>query len=278
MTKLITIITLCAVVLATLTVAGSVAAQEREMDPGAVVVAVYEAVQAHDLARAGALLADDAVLVLMPPPPGTDGAFVGKEAVLGWYESLSKNNFAAEFQDAQVSGNRVTITLLGRSDDLPIAPIVFDGTGIVQGGLVKTLSWVMTPETLAKLDAAMAQLASRDLAVRYMEELWNQGELAVVDEIIAEDFVSYSYPIPQGDRAALRESVAAFRAENPNAYFTYDDITVTDDRLLIVSTMMVRPEGAAADVEGEPAGGPMVLILSMKDGKITERWLFTTPE
>lgn len=109
-----------------------------------------------------------------------------------------------------------------------------------------------------------------------MEELWNQGDLSVADELLAEDFVSHNFPA--GDREALKGAVAGFRAENPNAYFTYDDITVADDRVFIVNTMMVRPEGAAADAEDEPAGGPMVLILGVKDGKFTDRWLFVSPE
>jgi ketosteroid isomerase-like protein len=108
-----------------------------------------------------------------------------------------------------------------------------------------------------------------------MEELWNQGDLSVADELLAEDFVSHNFPT--GDLEALKGAVAGFRAENPNAYFAYDDISVADDRVFIVNTMMVRPEGAAADAEGEPAGGPMVLILSVKDGKFTDRWLFVSP-
>ena len=108
---------------------------------------------------------------------------------------------------------------------------------------MKSLSWVFTPEFTAKMGAAMAQLATKAAAARYMEELWNQGDLSVADELLAEDFVSHNFPA--GDREALKGAVAGFRAENPNAYFTYDDITVADDRVFIVNTMMVRPEGAA---------------------------------
>ena len=276
MKKFIKMVTLFAVLLAMLTLPAGVAAQEQETDPAAVVEAAYAAVQANDLERAGTYLADDVVLVLVPPPPGTNGTFVGKDAVLGWYENLIKNNFAIEFSDADVSGNRVSITNQTWVDDLPIAPVEFDGTGIVQDGLIKTLSWVITPDSAAKLEAAIAQLAAKAAAARYMEELWNQGDLTVADELLAEDFVSHNFPA--GDREALKGAVAGFRAENPNAYFAYDDPIVTEDRVFIVNTMMVRPEGAAADAEGEPAGGPMVLILGVKDGKFTDRWLFVSPE
>jgi ketosteroid isomerase-like protein len=275
MKKFTTIITLFVVMLAMLTIPVGVAAQEQETDPAAVVEAVYAAVQANDLERAGTYLADDVVLVLIPPPPGTNGTFVGKGAVLGWYENLTKNNFAIEFNNADVSGNRVSITNLTWVDDLPITPVEFDGTGIVQDGLIKTLSWVITPASMAKLETAIAQLEIKAAATRYMEELWNEGDLSVADELLADDFVSHNFPA--GDREALKGAVAGFRTENPNAYFAYDDITVVDGRVFIVNTMMVRPEGASADAEGEPQGGPMVLILGVKDGKFTDLWLFVSP-
>lgn len=50
------------------------------------------------------------------------------------------------------------------------------------------------------------------------------------------------------------------------------------DRAFVVSTMTIRPEGAAPDAEGEPAGSPMVLVLGIEDGKITDRWLYCHAE
>jgi hypothetical protein len=108
-------------------------------------------------------------------------------------------------------------------EGLGIAPAEFDGVAVVQDGLLKSLSWVFTPAFTAKMGAAMAQLETKAAAARYMEELWNQGDLAVADELLADDFVSHNHPA--GDRAALKDAVAGFRAENPNAYFTYDDIS-----------------------------------------------------
>lgn len=75
-------------------------------------------------------------------------------------------------------------------------------------------------------------------------------------------------------RDVLKENIVGFRAENPNAYFTLDDVTMTEDQAIIINTMMVRPEGAAANAEGEPAGSPMVLVLGLEDDKITDRWLY----
>jgi len=278
MKKFITIITLFAVMLAMLAASNSVAAQEEEMNPAEVVAAVYAAVGAGDIESAVSMLADDAVLVLIPPPQGLDGTFIGKKEIGDWYQGLAAGNGRSEFSDISVAGNTASMKLAFYHDSfegLGIAPAEFDGVAVVQDGLVKSLSWVFTPAFAAKMEATVAQQAIKAAAARWMEELWNQGDLAVADELLADDFVSHNFPA--GDRETIKGAVAGFRKDNPNAYFTYDDITVAGDRVFIVNTMMVRPEGAPADAEGEPDGGPMVVILGVKDGKFTDRWLFMLP-
>jgi ketosteroid isomerase-like protein len=272
------VITLFVVALGMLMIPFGVSAQEEGMNPADVVEAIYAAVGEKDIDAAVALLADDAVLTLVPPPAGLDGTFIGKAEIGGWYKTLAEGNGRFEITNVSVAGNTASMKLAFYDDlfeELGVAPAEFDGVAVVQDGLVKSLNWVFTPQFAAKMGAAMAQQAVKAAAARYMEELWNQGDLAVADEILADDFVSHNFPA--GDREALKGAVTGFRAENPNAYFAYDDPLVTEDRVFIINTMMVRPEGAAADVEGEPAGGPMVLVLGVKDGKFTDRWLFVSP-
>lgn len=130
------------------------------------------------------------------------------------------------------------------------------------------------PEADVKL--ALALEANRAVVVRYMEELWNQGDLAVADEVLAEDFVSHNFPA--GDREALKGAIAGFRAENPNAYFDLNDIVVTVDKAFIQNTLMVRPEGAPANARGEAVSPPMMLVLGVEDDRITDRWLYMWAE
>ena len=268
MYKLLSIIFVCTLILG---MAGASAqAEDAAMNPAEVIKAVYDAVENQDLASAGALLADDAVLVLIPPPPGTDGTFVGKEAVLGWYENLIQNNIAIEFSNAEVSGDRATITNLTWVDDLPVGPVEFDGTGIVQDGLVKTISWVITPASMAELEAAFSMGANKTLADRYMQELWIEGNLEVADELLSEDFVSYTFP--PGDREVIKGAVAGYHADHPNGSFSVDEVIVTDDKIVIRGAALDVPEGAAEGAEPEPFDW-WIVTMSVEDGKITDRWL-----
>ncbi len=273
MKKLIAGVVVFAVVLMALAGSSSVAAQESAMDPAAVVEAVYAAVEAQDLETAGEYLAEDAVLVLIPPPPETDGTFVGKDAVLGWYENLIANNIAIEFSDAAVDGDRVTIKNLTWVDDLPLAPVEFDGSAIVQDGLIKTISWVITPESMAELDAAFERQANMAVVERYFEELWNQGDLDVIDEIIAEDFVSHSFPTGEG-RDAMREMVTGFRENFPGVTIIVDQVIFEGNRAFVVSRI-AGPDGASETAEGDIED---ILVFDLEDGKITDRWYFVQPE
>jgi ketosteroid isomerase-like protein len=251
------------IVLTLVFVTSGVEAQGPEMDPAQVIEDVYEAVMQNDLDTAGSYLAEDAVLVILPAPPDTNGTFVGKEAVLGWYQNLVENNITIEFRDAQVAGERVTITNNTIVDDLPI-PVDFDGTAIVQDGKVTTMSWVMTPESQAALDATLEKIAAEEIVNRWLY-LWDtvNGDLEGAEEILSDDFVSNN--MPEGDRDAMIADIAAFREGNPGAYFPLDDLVVADSKAYVTNRMWM---------DGEPVSPPLILVLSLENGKITERTLF----
>lgn len=266
MYRAISLLILCALMLG---LSGApVQAQEPEMNPAAIVETVYGAVGAKDLATAGSYLADDVVLVILPPPPGTNGTFVGKEAVLGWYENLVQDNTTVELSDAEVSGDRFTIKNVTRMDGLPVESLEFDGAGIVQDGLVKAMSWVMTPSTVAEMDAAFAKMANAELVRRYSDELWSEGKLDVADEILAEDFVDHTpRPGVEPTREGLKNDVAGFHEKyGGNASFRIDDIIADDDSALLISTMLMKDESGT-----ETELDQFMILLHIADGLIQDR-------
>lgn len=125
-------------------------------DPAAVFTALADALNAGDVDAALALVADDAVLTF--PDPGY--VFTGKEEIRGWYEGLVAQNLHAEPSDFQIDGDRMTWSNKVSIDNwraLGIAPLDYTGEGTVQDGKIKSYTETMTPESLAKLQAAMAQ-------------------------------------------------------------------------------------------------------------------------
>ena len=77
----------------------SMMAADEEMDPASVVEAIYAAVEAGDIDAALEMLAEDAVLTLVPPPAGMDSTFIGKEEIGAWFENLAAEGVRFEFSD-----------------------------------------------------------------------------------------------------------------------------------------------------------------------------------
>jgi len=74
----------------------------------------------------------------------------------------------------------------------------------------------------------------RTIARRFIEDLWDKGELAVADEIIASDFVDHD-PV-SGQRAGLdgyKEMVGAFRAAFPDLRVKNEDVIVEEDKVVV---------------------------------------------
>jgi hypothetical protein len=115
--------------------------------------------------------------------------------------------------------------------------------------------------------------ANAELVRRWLYH-WDtvNGELEGVDQLLADDFVSHN--MPEGDREAMIADMAAFRADNPNTYFSVDDLVIEDGRAFLINRMWVIPEDAPEGAEGEPVSPPLVAVLDIEDGKIVERWLF----
>lgn len=133
----------------------------QETDPESIASALVEALVAKDIDAAMALVADDAVVTVIPPPTGTSGVFTGTEEIRAWYEQLVAWNFRAEMSNFQVSGDRATWTTKAWADPfepLGILPLEYHAEGVFRDGKIASYTDTMTEESVAKLTAAMAAL------------------------------------------------------------------------------------------------------------------------
>jgi hypothetical protein len=133
----------------------------QDTDPESVAGALMEALMAKDIDAAMALVADDAVVTVIPPPTGTSGVFTGKEEIRAWYEQLVAWNFRAEMSNFQVNGDKATWTTKAWADPfepLGILPLEYHADGVFQNSKIASYTDTMTEESVAKLTAAMAAL------------------------------------------------------------------------------------------------------------------------
>jgi hypothetical protein len=135
-----------------------VALYAQEPDPMSTISAWVEALNAGDIDGALSYLADDAVVQILPPAPGTSGVFTGKEEVRGWYDSVVGQNGVTTLSDCQIEGETVTCVNTYAEDSfrsLGIDSVVGEWVAVVREGKLQSYTFTMSEESLAALMAAM---------------------------------------------------------------------------------------------------------------------------
>jgi len=147
-----------AVVMSVALLALPVALYAQEPDPMSTINAWVEALNAGDIDAALSHLADDAVVQIVPPAPGTSGIFTGKGEVRGWYETIVGQNGVTALSDCQVDGETVTCVNNYAEDSfrsLGIDTVVGEWVAVVREGKLQSYTFTMSDESLAALMAAM---------------------------------------------------------------------------------------------------------------------------
>jgi steroid delta-isomerase-like uncharacterized protein len=123
----------------------------------------------------------------------------------------------------------------------------------------------------------MSTEQNKTLVRRYWEEVWNQGNLAVVDELIAADFDGHPAPSDADfgrGPAGQKQLVGLYRGAFPDLRMTIDDMAADGDRVVLRWTAHGTNTG---EMMGMPATGKPATVTGMSlnrlaAGKIAEGW------
>jgi len=117
---------------------------------------------------------------------------------------------------------------------------------------------------------------NKETVRRYIEDVWNQGNLDLIDELCETDVVSHTDHYGSTVGAADRRRVAAaFLAAFPGLYLEIHDLFGERDLVAARGTMRatqeqevfgIPPQGRHVTVDG-------VLMARLRDGKISELWV-----
>ena len=114
------------------------------------------------------------------------------------------------------------------------------------------------------------------LIKRYFEEVWNQGKLDVLDEIIDINYINHSpgAPNPEPGPVGLKPIIAGMRQAFPDLHFEIKNMIVTSSQVAIHSVMHGTHKG---DLFGMAPTGKVVKVNQMQierieNGKIVEHW------
>ncbi len=119
--------------------------------------------------------------------------------------------------------------------------------------------------------------ANKTIFRQYFEEVLNAGNLDLIDDLIAPNYVSH-YPTGYdfgGGPDDVRQIVTTVRSGFPNVHFTVEDVLAEGDRVVGRWTFRGTHQG---DFMGIPATDKSVSVMGIAiyrivEGKIAEAWV-----
>jgi steroid delta-isomerase-like uncharacterized protein len=121
---------------------------------------------------------------------------------------------------------------------------------------------------------------NKAIARRYQDEVWGKGDLDLIDELLAVDFVDHSLPVGMDPSfAGAKRAVKGAHDAFPDGHWTVEDLIAEGDKVVIRWKMQATHEH---EFRGIAPGGKSVTvtgitILRIVNGKIVERWVNWDP-
>jgi steroid delta-isomerase-like uncharacterized protein len=108
---------------------------------------------------------------------------------------------------------------------------------------------------------------------RAIEEGWNRGNLAAIDELFAPDFVEHQAGIAPG-RDGVKRSIRSLRAAFPDLHLVVEDAIADGDRVWLRLHATGTHDGPFMGMPGtgRPFEITVIDIARVVDGRLVEHW------
>jgi len=120
----------------------------------------------------------------------------------------------------------------------------------------------------------MSTEANKTLVRHFWDGVFNQKNLAVIDEVCAANCVLYDPSGPIQGREALKQFIGSYLGAFPDFHVTIEDIIAEGDKVVVRQTTTATHQG---ELMGIPPTGKRVKISGIHithvaDGKMVEEW------
>ncbi len=120
----------------------------------------------------------------------------------------------------------------------------------------------------------MSTEENKALSRRFIEEVWNQGKLAVIDELVAPNYVDHDPTGPIHGPEGMKQFVSMYLAAYPDTHFTIEDQIAERDTVVTRWTARGTHKGP---LMGIPPTGKQVTVTGISidrvvNGKLVEDW------
>lgn len=113
---------------------------------------------------------------------------------------------------------------------------------------------------------------NKAIARRSCEEIWNQGNLSVVDELTDSNAVNRSFGGEFRGTDTVKAIIEEFRTAFPDVQFTINDLVAEGDQVVSFLTMTGTHKGSLRGIE--PTGNSITVKgcshMRIRNGKIVE--------
>jgi len=109
---------------------------------------------------------------------------------------------------------------------------------------------------------------------REIEQIWNNGNLAAADEIIAEHYVLHEASEDIKGLEAFKVFAADFHTAFPDAHFDINDVLLEGDKVVVRYTFMGKHDGDYLGIAptGREVTATGIQLSRLVDGKFEETW------
>jgi len=120
----------------------------------------------------------------------------------------------------------------------------------------------------------MSDAGNKEMVRRFVDEVFVRLNAEAVDELVADEFESHSWPSNGNGKAALKAATERMRNSLGDIRFDIEDLIAEQDRVVARLTASARQTG---EFMGMPASNRTyeigeIHIFRISDGKIAEHW------
>lgn len=121
----------------------------------------------------------------------------------------------------------------------------------------------------------MSIAENKVLVQRYIEEVWNKGNLNIIDELTSSGYVRFiALPDVTLNSEGQKKRIAAFRTAFPDVHVTIEDMTAEKDKVTVRVSIRGTHQQQFQGIE--PTGRQILItaidIVRIADGRIVEHW------
>lgn len=120
----------------------------------------------------------------------------------------------------------------------------------------------------------MSEEENKAIVRRTWEGLFNQGNMAVADELIAANFTNHAAPGAPPGPGSFKQLVTMYRAAFPDVQFAIEDLLGDGDKVVIRNSFGGTHRGSFMGIAptGRRVSQEQIHIVRVASGQIVEHW------